>query len=65
MSESREIVYLTVREYAETRKISETTVRRMIAIGMLPVERVSPRRLRIRMRRVLNSSHQSPHAPTS
>lgn len=62
---SKETVWLTVAEYAATRKLSESTVRRMITLGTLPIDRVSPRCVRIRMSRVVKSSHQYPGAPSS
>jgi hypothetical protein len=65
MTEHREAVWLTIQEYAQTRKLSESTVRRMIKLGMLPVDRVSPRRLRIRMTKVVRSGQDQSHAPTS
>lgn len=55
MTEQRETVWLTVQEYADTRKVSERTVWRLIKADKLTVERISPRVLRIRMTRVKRS----------
>jgi len=61
MTEPRELVFLTIAEYAKTRKVSESTVRRQIKAGQLPVERISSRCVRIRLsRRVTNSQGPSP-----
>ena len=50
--------YLSVQEYADLKGISAKTVYRQIHAGRLPVERVTARLFRIRMRaRPLSTSH--------
>lgn len=50
--ERRETVWIKIKDYAATRHISESTVRRMIKSGQLVVDVVSPRCVRIRLTRV-------------
>ena len=53
MPETRESVWLTIREYAETRKVSERTVWRLIKAGKLRVEHISPHCVRIHLTKVV------------
>jgi hypothetical protein len=52
LTEHREPVWLTVQEYAQTRKLSERTVWRLIKAEKLQVDRISPRIIRIRLTRI-------------
>jgi hypothetical protein len=63
MSEIRETVWLTVKEYAATRKLSESTVRRLLKDGTLTADHVSHRCLRIRLTRVVRSSQEASQPP--
>jgi excisionase family DNA binding protein len=57
MAEQREPVWLSIKEYAETRKVSERTVWRLIKAGKLTIERVSVRTVRICLTRVTTKPH--------
>jgi hypothetical protein len=63
MADTRETVWIKIKDYARTRQLSESTVRRMIKTGQLTVERYSPRCVRIRLTRVVRSSQERSQAP--
>lgn len=62
MSDTRETVWIKIKDYAKTRHISESTVRRLIKAGRLKVDIVSPRCVRIRLTRIVTGS-QEPSLP--
>ena len=59
MADVRETVWLTIKEYATTRKVSVATVRRQIAAGKLTADKLSPRCVRIRLTRVVTERHRA------
>lgn len=63
MTDRRETVWFTVKEYAQTRKLSESTVRRMMKAGDLTVEHLGRRCVRIRFTRVVRSSQEPSAQP--
>lgn len=58
-TDRRETVWMKIKDYARTRQISESTVRRMIKSGQLTAEVISPRIVRIRLTRITQSSPRS------